>query len=239
MPELLPRLRALVAGKQHTVAHIRRQQPSQFLQRLLEQRVPLCKCVCGKEKISNTNRLTNGETSSCGCLLKLIDLTGRSFHDWTVVSYSHKIKKGEIHRFYWNCVCSCGKERTLDQTSLLREKTKSCGCKKSLYISNAIMIHGDASKGLKTKEYRTWLGMKRRCYNSNRKDYKDYGGRGIKVCDRWLHSFQNFLSDLGRAPTPRHSIDRKNNDGNYEPSNCQWATDKEQQNNRRPRRRVA
>lgn len=89
--------------------------------------------------------------------------------------------------------------------------------------------HGDTY----SKEHRCWATIKRRCYNLRCSKYKYYGGRGITVCDRWLRSYENFLEDMGRAPSPDHSIDRINNDGNYEPLNCQWATMQEQNNNRR------
>ena len=84
-----------------------------------------------------------------------------------------------------------------------------------------------------TAEYRTWTKIKERCYNANSDRFKDYGGRGIKVCDRWLHSFENFLADMGLKPTPKHSIERNQNDGDYAPDNCVWATPKQQGNNRR------
>lgn len=92
-------------------------------------------------------------------------------------------------------------------------------------------IHGDTTHTTKSKEYQAWIGMKSRCFNVNEKRYKNYGGRGITVCDRWRDSYQNFLTDMGRAPSPKHSIDRINVDGNYEPTNCRWASIKEQANN--------
>jgi hypothetical protein len=82
-------------------------------------------------------------------------------------------------------------------------------------------------------EYGTWFNMKTRCLNKKTKKYKDYGGRGIRICERWLNSFKNFFADMGCKPGPEYSIDRINNDGNYEPGNCRWATSKEQRNNQR------
>lgn len=84
----------------------------------------------------------------------------------------------------------------------------------------------------KTKEYMAWCNMKQRCYNPKRADYERYGGKGIKICKRWFHSYKNFLADMGRAPSPTHSIDRINFRGHYKPSNCRWATPKQQANNK-------
>lgn len=90
----------------------------------------------------------------------------------------------------------------------------------------------------KTSEYYSWQAMKMRCYYKKHRNYKNYGGRGIVVCDRWLHNFRAFLGDMGYKPTPKHTIDRIDTDGNYEPSNCKWSTQKEQQSNRRNSHRL-
>jgi len=101
----------------------------------------------------------------------------------------------------------------------------------------SIRYKGGQRKNGPTKEYQTWLGMKARCHRNGRGD-KDYGERGIAVCDRWRHSFENFLMDMGPAPTSKHEIDRKNNDADYDPSNCQWATRTMQNRNKRNSRKI-
>jgi hypothetical protein len=131
---------------------------------------------------------------------------------------------GETKRRF-RCICDCGNIRSVNLTGLRNGSIKSCGCKEIIYPHKT---HGNTN----SVEYRTWADMKSRCYNTKVKNYKNYGGRGIIVCDRWLNSFQNFLEDMGKRPDG-YTIDRINVDGNYEPNNVRWATWKEQQNNRR------
>ncbi len=105
-----------------------------------------------------------------------------------------------------------------------------------LIKKGAPLIHGHTRTKKHSTEYMCWGTMKKRCVNPNTKRYSDYGGRGIKVCDRWLNSFQNFFDDMGRRPSPNHSLDRINNDGDYEPTNCAWRTRHEQGSNKRNNR---
>jgi hypothetical protein len=154
----------------------------------------------------------------------LIDLVGKEFGRLTVVALAGR--RG--NNTYWQCQCNCGNQKTVRGSHLKRGDVKSCSCMRGGITHG----EGSRSKGQETAEYRTWLGMRRRCKNSKCRDWPDYGGRGIKVCDRW-QIYTNFLADMGRKPGPKYSLDRIDNDGNYEPSNCRWATTKEQYDNRR------
>ena len=162
-------------------------------------------------------------------MTKLINITGNKYSRLTVLQYDGK-DKNLHHR--WICKCDCGVVRSYCSGDIKNGKSKSCGCLQREATSAATKTHGLSGVNI-TAEYRAWKQMKGRCYGKNNPKYKDYGKRGIVVCERWINSFNNFLSDMGEKPSDGHSLDRIDVDGNYEPSNCRWATAKEQANNTR------
>jgi len=136
-----------------------------------------------------------------------------------------------IGRNRWvNCLCSCGKTKSIRLSSLIRGYSASCGCYRIEQLKKNNSTHGYSRAGKVASTYVIWSKMKGRCKNEKTKDFPNYGGRGIKVCDRW-QSFESFLKDMGERPVGM-SIERINNDRNYEKSNCKWATNKEQARNR-------
>lgn len=155
-----------------------------------------------------------------------MNILGKKFGRLTVVSFSHKDKWGKRH---WNCVCDCGKSRVVAERSLFTGNTKSCGCYRKQYATLKQLVHGMQG----TRLYAIWQNMKNRCRNVNIPAYKDYGGRGITVCDEWL----DFMCFMGWALSNGYddslSLDRINNNEGYKPDNCRWTTQKEQARNTR------
>ena len=155
---------------------------------------------------------------------KLKNIVGKKYTRWTVVSRAeNRIMPNGKARIMWNCICDCGAKSIVFGQSLASSDSKSCGCLKS----------GNPTHGMSYKPiYKIWAAMKYRCLNKNDKRYRDYGGRGISVCNEWLNSFERFYSDMGSRPNGM-SLDRKDNDGDYTPENCKWSTQKEQSANMR------
>jgi hypothetical protein len=153
----------------------------------------------------------------------IVNLTGKVYGKLTVISFHGR----NNNKTFWNCHCECGMDKVVHSHNLQQKHTKSCGC----LVRNS--PNGTTHNKSKTREYEIWCGMKKRCMNTKSKAYKDYGGRGITICERWINSFEDFLADMGPSPTNEHSLDRIENDGNYEPSNCRWATRLVQTNNSR------
>lgn len=163
---------------------------------------------------------------------KLRDLSGDVFGRLVVIARAGSNCNG---RAIWQCQCACGKTAIVSGNQLLKGHTKSCGCYRQEVTGNARRLHGRSRSDV----YRIWKLMRKRCTNPKDKNFARYGGRGIAVCEKWNRSFAEFAADMGPRPSPQHSLDRKDNDGNYEPSNCRWATQKEQTRNTVRSRRIS
>lgn len=162
---------------------------------------------------------------------KRLDLTGKVFGKWKAIKFSHLNKTKAA---YWKVECECGVIGIVRTSALTDGSSTSCGCVAGELISKSRTTHGSTS----SPEYHAWRGLKKRCLLEDNASYIHYGARGIKVCKEWLNSFETFLNDMGLKPTPKHTIERIDVNGNYEKSNCKWATWQEQQRNRRNNRLV-
>lgn len=152
------------------------------------------------------------------------NLTGLRFGKLLVVGLLGKRRYGGSRNSYlWSCVCDCGKISVVEGGNL-SSNTRSCGC----LIGKSSISHGMSQ----SCEFGCWNSMIQRCTNPKSHNWRRYGGRGIKVCDRWMRSFKSFFNDMGNKPSRRHSIERLNNNGDYEPNNCVWDTGKPQCRNR-------
>lgn len=165
-----------------------------------------------------------------------VDLVGKTFGKLQVLEFVGRPKTGTSGDSLWRCRCVCGGESVAYGCNLKSGKSTTCGCGIAVGLLKSNTTHGKYY----TPEHRAWTGLKTRCFNSNEKTWKYYGGRGITVCCRWLgeNGFSNFLEDMGERPSSKHSIERDDVNGNYEPTNCAWATRKEQMRNKRNTLRI-
>jgi hypothetical protein len=191
-----------------------------------------CLCDCGGESLVGVHSLRTGAVVSCGCIKAAgspqVDVKGKRFH--RLVAIEHKPSPSR-----WVCQCDCGNTCEPAVHSLTSGAVKSCGCYGREKFLGRITKHGKS----RSKLHKVWTSAKQRCHNPNSTAFHYYGARGIRMCDRWQNSFEAFCQDMGPQPTPKHTLERIDNDGNYEPGNVRWATQAEQCLNHRRNVRIS
>lgn len=195
-------------------------------------------CHCGEEFPSDPGHVATGHTTSCGCLKRSglrRDPVADGARFGRLVALG-EYRKNRHNQYAVRCRCDCGEQCWVTEANLKNGHTQSCGCLSAdTAAANVIVtsfVHGHARHGSVSREYRSWTAMINRCEDSQNRGWRNYGGRGITVCDRWRKSFVDFFADMGPRPAG-HSIDRIDPDGNYEPRNCRWADARTQRLNTR------
>jgi hypothetical protein len=194
-----------------------------------------CRCDCGRTITASLYQVARGKLSHCGCdpsvrvKISAAQRVGLKYGRLTIMAPAGSKKSHALAL----CRCDCGNECVTAVDHLLIGHTTSCGCFSAEWTRKRFRTHGLS----KSREYHIWQGMHNRCKNPDCEKYPHYGGRGIRVCERW-ESFAAFIEDVGLSPSPKHEIERVDNNGHYEPGNCRWATHKEQMRNTRRNRLI-
>lgn len=190
-----------------------------------------CRCDCGSVTHPFASNIRRGMAMSCGCVRheqpahNFQDITGLKFGRLLAIRRSSPLG---VKNTKWECLCNCGKTTIVSPSKLKSGHTRSCGCLSIETVIKRVTTHGDTG----STTYSCWSAMLRRCFNPNVREFCYYGGRGITVCERWRRSYASFLKDMGPRPSGLE-IDRIDNEGNYEPTNCRWTTKSQNCLNRR------